>query len=365
MASSTKIFSAFQLHDLQLANRIIMSPMTRGRAGDSGVPQAIAAEYYAQRASVGLIVTEGTSVSLQARGWVGAPGIYTDEQEAGWRRVVEATHSAGGKIFLQLWHTGRASHSSFHDGQLPVSASAVKHGGEYIHTPTGKQPYDAAPRALETAEVAAVVEDYRLAAVRAKSAGFDGVELHGANGYLIEQFLQSKTNQRTDQYGGSIENRYRFLDELLTAVTSVFPSTRVAVRLSPNSAYNDMGSPEYREQTDYTLAQLDKRNLAFLDLVDGLGFGFHNLGEPYTLKDARAVYSGFISCNCGYSFEQGRDLVESGQADLFCVGRPLISNPDFVERVKHGHPLAENAPFTVWYSPGPEGYIDYPAYSAQ
>jgi len=310
-----------------------------------------------------LIITEGTSISEQASGWVGAPGIYTDEQEAGWKKVVETVHAEGGKIFLQLWHSGRASHSSFHNGELPVAPSAVPIAGDGIHTPKGKEPYDAAPRALETGEIAGVVEDFRRAAERAKSAGFDGVELHGANGYLIDEFLQSKTNHRTDEYGGSVENRYRFLDDLVKALITVFPSNRVAVRLSPNGVYNDVGSPDYREQFTHVIKELNKYNLAFLDLVDGLGFGFHQLGEPFTLKDARAVWSGPLSGNCGYTWEQGSELVESGSADLIVFGRAFLANPDFVNRVKNGYPLADVPPYTVFYSPGPEGYIDFPNYT--
>jgi len=222
------------------------------------IANALIAEYYTQRASAGLIISEATSISPQANGWNQSPGIYTDEMAEGWKRTTQAVHAKGGRIFLQLWHTGRASHSDFHNGDLPVSASAIAITGDGIHTPDGqKKPYEA-PRALETHEIPGVVEDYRRAAERAKAAGFDGVEIHSANGYLLDQFLQSKTNHRTDDYGGSVENRYRFLDEVVNAVITVFPANRVAVRLAPNGAFNDMGSADYREQFTYVAQQLDQ-----------------------------------------------------------------------------------------------------------
>ncbi len=260
------LFQPFHLHDLTLPNRIVLSPMTRARAGAARLPNRLMAEYYAQRSSAGLLITEATTISEEANGWNESPGIYTDEMTEGWKHTTNAVHEKGGVIFLQLWHTGRASHSSFHGGKPAVAPSAIKINEPDIHTPTGKQPHEV-PRALETSEIPRVVADYRRAAERAKQAGFDGVELHAANGYLIDQFLQSKTNHRTDEYGGSVENRYRFLKEVIEAVTSVWPAQRVGVRLSPNSPYNDMGSPDYREQFSFVAGQLDRFGLAYLHVL--------------------------------------------------------------------------------------------------
>jgi N-ethylmaleimide reductase len=309
-----------------------------------------------------LIVSEATTISPQANGWLESPGIYTDAMEAGWRLITNTVHARGGRIFLQLWHMGRASHSDFHGGRPPVSASAVRISGDGIHTPVGKQPYET-PRSLETHEVAAVVADYAAAAARARSAGFDGVEIHAANGYLIDQFLQSKTNLRTDDYGGSIEKRCRFLMDVVTAVSKVWPSRRVGVRISPNGVFNDMGSPNYREQFLHAAAALDRLDLGYLHVVDGLAFGFHKLGEPMTLADFRGVFRGPIVGNCGYTLENAEAAVQEGLADLIAFGRPFISNPDLVERFANGWPLAPMASMTDWYSPtGAKGYTDFPTH---
>ena len=357
-----RLLEPFRLHDLELRNRVVMAPLTRSRSGPDRVPNATMAEYYAQRSSAGLIVSEATTISPQANGWLESPGIYTDAMEAGWRLITNTVHARGGRIFLQLWHMGRASHSDFHGGRPPVSASAVRISGDGIHTPVGKQPYET-PRSLETHEVAAVVADYAAAAARARSAGFDGVEIHAANGYLIDQFLQSKTNLRTDDYGGSIEKRCRFLMDVVTAVSKVWPSRRVGVRISPNGVFNDMGSPNYREQFLHAAAALDRLDLGYLHVVDGLAFGFHKLGEPMTLADFRGVFRGPIVGNCGYTLENAEAAVQEGLADLIAFGRPFISNPDLVERFANGWPLAPMASMTDWYSPtGAKGYTDFPTH---
>jgi N-ethylmaleimide reductase len=336
--------------------------MTRARAGEARMPNALMAEYYTQRASAGLIITEATVISTQANGWVNTPGIYSDEQAEAWKQVVAAVHARETPIFMQLWHCGRASHSSFHENnQLPVAPSAIKINGESIHTPLGKQPYET-PRALETDEISLVVEDYRKAAERAKMAGFDGVEIHGANGYLIDTFLQTKTNHRTDAYGGSVENRYRFLKEIVEAIITVFPPNRVGVRLTPNGIYNDMGSPSYREDFLYIAGQLNAYGLAYLHLVDGLAFGFHELGTPMMIGEFRDVFAGPLIGNCGYTQEQAETTLSSQVADLIAFGRDFISNPDLVERFTNGLPLNPPAEMGVWYSFGPEGYIDFPTY---
>ena len=334
-SASPRLLSRFELRDLELQNRIAMAPMTRARAGAENIANALMAEYYSQRATAGLIITEGTFVSSQAIGWNGAAGIYTDAMTAGWKPVVEAVHRAGGRIFCQLWHCGRASHSSFHGGELAVAPSAIAINEEYIHTPTGKQSHEI-PRALETGEMAGIAADYRNAAKRAMEAGFDGVEIHAANGYLLDSFLQSKTNQRTDEYGGTIENRYRLLGEVVAAICEVCSPNRVGVRLSPNGLYNDMGSSDYRAQFLYAAQQLDDSELAYLHVLDGLAFGFHELGEPMTLAEFRKAFSGPLIGNCGYTQETAERAIALGHADMISFGRPYIANPDLVRRFAEG-----------------------------
>jgi N-ethylmaleimide reductase len=353
------LLSPFDLQGLALSNRVIMAPLTRGRAGNQRLPNELMVEYYKQRASAGMIIAEATTISTQGIGWIDSPGIYNDAQEAGWRKIVDSLHTADTPIILQLWHCGRASHSSFHDGQPPVSASAVKLNGESIHTPNGKQPYET-PRALETSEVAAVVEDYRRAAERARAAGFDGVEIHAANGYLINQFLDSKTNQRTDAYGGSLENRFRFLKEIVEATLTVWPANRVGVRLSPNGNFNDMGAPDFRETYTHAATALNAYGLAYLHVVDGLAFGFHELGTPMTLPEFRAVFNGPLMGNCGYTLETAEQAIASGAADLIAFGRPYLSNPDLVERFANGWELNPPADLKVWSAPDARGYTDFP-----
>ena len=363
MPTSQELLTPFQLDDLTLNNRVALSPMTRARAGSERMANALMAEYYAQRSNAGLLITEGTFISEQAIGWINAPGIYTDEQGAAWKIVTEAVHAKGSKIFLQLWHCGRASHSAFHNGELPVAPSAVKSNGDYVHTPNGKKDYEV-PRALESTEIPAIIEDYKQAARRAKDAGFDGVEIHSANGYLIDQFLQSKTNKRVDQYGGSLENRFRFLQEIVTAVTEVWPANRVAARLSPNGNYNDMGSEDFRETFTYAARQLEKVGLAYLHVVDGLTFGFHELGEPMKLSEFREVFSGPIMANCGYTQETAEMAIHKHHADLIAFGRPYISNPDLVDRFRNEWTLAPSENMATWFSFNKEGYTDYPEYDA-
>lgn len=359
---SPHLLSPFDLRGLPLRNRVVMAPLTRGRAGSTRVPNDLMLEYYTQRASAGLIISEATTISEQGIGWVDSPGIYNEEQVAGWATITAALHGRGTPIFLQLWHCGRASHSSFHNGQPAVSASAIKINGDEIHTPVGKLPYEV-PRALETAEVKAVVEDYRRAAERAKAAGFDGVEIHSANGYLINQFLDSKTNHRTDDYGGSLENRSQFLREIVEAVVSVWPSDRVGVRLSPNGMFNDMGSPDFRETFTSVATQLNGYGLAYLHVMDGLAFGFHELGKPMTLGDFRAVFSGPLMGNCGYTQETAEAAIAGGEADLIAFGRPFLSNPDLVERFANGWELNAPADVKQWSAPTAEGYTDFPFHS--
>ncbi len=358
---SSRLFEQLTLGDLSLNNRIAMAPMTRGRAGESRVANELMAEYYYQRRSAGMIITEATVVSAQGNGWVGSPGIYTPEMVEGWRRVTHRLEPSGTPIFLQLWHCGRVSHSDFHAGALPVSASAVKLQGDHIHTPLGTKEYET-PRPLGTDEILATVADYRLAALHAMEAGFSGIEVHSANGYLLNQFLDAKTNLRQDRYGGSLKNRYRLLGEVLAAVMEVWPANRVGVRLSPNGVFNDMGSRDYRELFLYVLEQLRPLGLGYLHIMDGLAFGFHGLGEPVTLAECRAGYDGLIMGNCGYSRGDAEERIGAGVAEMVSIGRPYITNPDLVERWQHGWPLAPYEDMSLWYTPGPAGYTDSPPY---
>lgn len=362
MEPTSPLMRPYDLGDLRLPNRVALAPMTRSRAGVERLANSLMAEYYVQRASAGLLISEGVAISPQAIGWRNTPGIYTEAMVEAWKTVTSAVHAAGGRIFMQLWHCGRASHSAFHDGAPPVAPSAVRLQGDHIHTPSGKQPYET-PRALETREVPGVIEQYRWAAQRAREAGFDGVEVHGANGYLVDEFLQSKTNQRTDQYGGSVENRFRFLREIVDSLLTVWPASRVGVRLSPNGVFNDMGSPDCRETFLYAARELDRYRLGYLHVLDGLAFGFHQQGPPVTLADLREVYHGTLMGNCGYEQETAEETLRRGDADLIAFGRPYISNPDLVERFANRWPLNPPADMAVWYSFDPAGYTDFPAYS--
>jgi N-ethylmaleimide reductase len=364
MHSTTTVPSLMQplsIDDLKLKNRIVMAPMTRARAGADRIPNQSMAEYYEQRAGAGLIISEGTHISAQAIGWVNTPGIWSKAQIEGWKKVTEAVHKAGSVMFVQLWHCGRASHSSFHDGALSVAPSALAINEAYIHTPLGKKAHEV-PRALETNEIPLIVADYVKAAENAREAGFDGVEIHSANGYLLDTFLQSKTNQRHDEYGGSVENRFRILAMIVEGVSTVLPSRRVGVKIGPNTNYNDVGSPDYRETFSYVASQLDKYDLAYLQVVDGITFGFHNLGEPIKLGEFKALFKGPLMGNCGYTKEAAELAIRDGRADLISFGRPFISNPDLVERFANDWPLNDGASPKLWYSFDLMGYTDFPTY---
>lgn len=358
---SRSLFEPIQLGDLQLKNRIAMAPMTRGRAGESRVANDLMAEHYFQRASAGLLLSEATVISEEGIGWIGSPGIYTAEMVAGWRRLTERLRPTGTHIFLQLWHCGRVSHSDFHHGELPLSASAVRLEGDGIHTPSGKKEFET-PRAMSLDEIQATVADYRQAALNAREAGFSGIEVHAANGYLLNQFLDTRTNRRSDRYGGSLENKYRFLGEVLGAVLEIWPAGRVGVRLSPNGVFNDMGSPDFRETYLYTIKELASLDLGYVHIMDGLAFGFHQQGEAMTLAEFRAHYPGVIIGNCGYTKEDAEQRLAAGHLDIAAFGRPFISTPDLVERLAAGLPLAPYDDMSLWYTPGPEGYTDYPPF---
>ncbi len=279
----------------------------------------------------------------------------------GWQQVTQKVSPAGTPFFLQLWHCGRASHSDFHNGELPVSASAIKLNGDHIHTPLGSKPYET-PRALSVDEIKLTVNDYRKAAQNAKQAGFSGVEVHGANGYLINQFLDSRTNHRDDQYGGSLENRFRFFKEVLEAVLEVWPPEQVGARISPNGVFNDMGSEDFRETYLYVAEQINKLNLGYLHIMDGLAFGFHEKGEPMTLAEFRPLFKGVIIGNCGYTPDAAESIIAAGHADVIAFGRPFITNPDLPERIRNDWPLVPAQDMSLWYTPGSRGYTDYAAF---
>ena len=356
-----ELLSPFKLRDLELKNRVVLAPLTRARAGKERMPNDLMAEYYAQRSSAGLLITEATVVSKQGIGWLNTPGIYSDKQATAWKKIVTAIHDKGAKVFMQLWHCGRASHSDFHDGELPVAPSAIKLNGEGIHTSEGKKSHEV-PRELETHEIPEIVKAYKMAAERAKGAGFDGIEVHAANGYLLDQFLQSKTNKRSDCYGGNHENRFQLLREIITAVTKVWPANRIGVRLSPNGNFNDMGSEDYRETFTYITSQLNTMDLAYLHVVDGLAFGFHELGDPMNLNEFRKLCSGPLMGNCGYTQETAEQAIKEKQADIIAFGRPFINNPDLVERFRNGWALAPEAELDTWFSFEKEGYTDFKPY---
>ncbi len=366
MANAKHLLSPFDLHGLHLKNRVVMAPLTRSRAGEKRIPNALMAEYYAQRASVGLIITEATTISQQANGWLNTAGIYTDEQTEGWKIVTAAVHQKSTPMFLQLWHTGRAGHSDFHsNGELPVAPSAIRiENSKPTHTTQGKKEYEV-PRALLESEIKDVVKDYRGAAERAKQAGFDGVEIHGANGYLIDEFLQSRTNHRNDGYGGTIEKRFRFLKEIVESILEVWPSHKIGVRISPNGTYNDMGSPDNRETFFHVTEQLSKFQIAYLHVVDAGSLSpFHGLGQPLTLAELRKVFNGPLMGNGGYTKETAEARIAAGEADLIAFGRPIITNPDLVERFEHDWPLNPWDDMSKFYAFDAQGYTDYPTYEA-
>ncbi|GAB9476153.1 12-oxophytodienoate reductase [Globisporangium polare] len=366
-----KLFTPLQLGDgLTLKNRVVFGPLTRARAGPSRIPNELHQIYYEQRAGAGLIITEATGISEQGYGWHCAPALYTDEQAEGWRKVVDRVHARGGKIFLQMWHMGRQVHSSLNPKGEVVSASAtrVEHGTTR-NIKNESVPFEMA-RALETSEIPGVVEMYRLCAERAKHVGFDGVEVHAANGYLVDQFLQSVTNLRTDQYGGSFENRARFLLEIVEAVKAVFPPHRVAVRLSPNGNFGGMGSEDNFEMFTYTMEKLSHHGLAYLAVLDGEflpGAGGSDVSRQVTAFDAKAAFKGTVIANNSYTRDIAEGAIRSGAADLVGFGRLFISNPDLAERFQNDWPL--NSPVDVKYywdgTQGAEGYITSPAYDPE
>lgn len=351
------LFSELKLGALTVPNRIFMAPLTRCRADADHVPTEIMAEHYGQRASGGLLIAEATMAMAGNSAFWMEPGIYSDAQVAGWKRVTDAVHANGGRIFLQIWHGGRACHPLLNGGQQPVSASALAIQGDEVHTPEGKKPY-VVPRALEDSELPGIVAGFRQAAVNAKAAGFDGVEVHGANGYLLDQFLRDGTNKRTGPYGGSVENRARLLLEVIEAVCDVWGNDRVGVRISPLNSYNDIRDSDPVGLATWLAQRLNDFNLAYLHLMRGDFFGQQH-GDVVT--PVRAAYKGVLVGNMGYSAQEATLAIESGKLDAVAFGTGFLANPDFPARIKAGAPLNAPNPAT-FYTPGAEGYTDYPVW---
>ncbi|TVO68485.1 alkene reductase [Denitromonas ohlonensis] len=356
------LFSPLRRRGLALPNRIVMAPMTRSRAAQPGdIPTALMAEYYAQRASAGLIISEASQISCQGQGYSHTPGIYSAAQINGWRKVTEAVHAAGGRMVLQLWHVGRMSHPVFHDGALPVAPSALAPDaqvwvvgsdgiGRMVDCPT--------PRALETAEIADIVEDYRRAAGNAMAAGFDGVEIHAANGYLIDQFLRSTSNNRTDAYGGSIDKRVRFLEEVALVVAHEVGAARTGVRLAPYITARGMACPDIIDTILEAARRLDALDIGYLHLSEADWDDAPQVPEDFR-HTLRRHFDGAILVAGGYDAERAQAIVQADLADAVAFGRPFIANPDLAARIAHDHPLADFDPTTL-FGGDARGYSDYP-----
>ncbi|MEX2693001.1 alkene reductase [Rhizobium mongolense] len=345
------LLSPIQLGPYTLRNRAVMSPLTRSRAGEGDAPTSLAAEYYRQRATAGLIITEGSQISGQGKGYPRTPGIFSDAQVAGWGQVTQAVHAEGGRIFLQLWHVGRLSHSTIQpDRSLPVAPSAIAPEGE-IYTATGLQPYET-PRALGLEEIPGIVEDFRRAAENAKRAGFDGVELHGANGYLIDQFLRDGTNKRTDGYGGSVENRVRFLKEIVESIIPVFGANRIGVRLSPTIPVFSMSDSNPAATFGHAAEILGRYGLAYLHVVQ--------IGDPdFDYTALKWAFGGPYIANGGFDADSAEASITGGAADLVAFGTKFLANPDLIERFRSGASLNAPDPAT-FYQGEARGYTDYP-----
>ncbi|MEK8048349.1 MAG: alkene reductase [Burkholderiales bacterium PBB6] len=362
------LFSPLQVGDIAVANRIVMAPLTRNRAGAGRVPTDLMVEYYRQRANpatgAGLIITEASQISPMAQGYLDTPGIYSAEQVAGWKKVTDAVHAEGGKIVIQLWHVGRISHSSLlPDGAAPVSSSAKPANSKTFIT--GGFAEVSAPRALATEEIAGIVNDYRVAARNAIEAGFDGVEIHAANGYLIEQFLRDSVNDRTDAYGGSIANRARFLLEVAEAVTAEIGGGRTGIRLSPITPANDCGQDSNAQALfDHVARGLQPLKLAYCHVVEGSTGGPRDLSDqgvaPFNYAEMKSAFGGVWMVNNGYNRLMADEVLASGAADLVAWGRPFIANPDLGRRLREGAEQAK-VNFATCYGGGAEGYTDYPA----
>ncbi len=360
--SDLDIFAPYTMGSLQLKNRTVMAPLTRSRAETGNLPSRFAADYYSQRAGAGLIVTEATQAGAGGQGYIATPGIHSPEQLSAWRKVTDAVHSKGGLIFVQLWHVGRISHPDFRNGQVPVAPSAIAPRGVQTFTAEGLKDIPP-PRALEIAEIKVIVEEFRSAAANARAAGFDGIEVHGANGYLLDQFLEDGTNKRTDEYGGSVENRARLLFEVIAAVSQVWPSDRIGVRLSPGGTFNDMCDCHPADTFGYVAKRMATLNLAYLHLIEPApSTGEHPLPD-LSARYFRPLYRGTLIVAAGYTRKRAKDVLQQGQADLVAFGQPFLANPDLVERFRRSAKLNQPDPAT-YYGGGAEGYTDYPSLAA-
>lgn len=349
------LFSTANIGELTLKNRMVMAPMTRNRATKDNVPQAMNVKYYRQRASAGLIITEASQVSAAGVGYPATPGIYNDEQVAGWRKITDAVHEEGGRIFIQLWYCGRISHPDLlPEHQTPVAPSAIKPEGEAI-TFEGMKPF-VEPRALQIDEIQTIVTQYKNAAEKAKQAGFDGVEIHAANGYLIDQFLRDGSNHRSDEYGGNEANRMRFLNQIIDAVCEIWPSQQVGVRLSPENRFNSIDDSAPQAHFAYFVSQLNGRGLAYLHVLEGDMLGGERQVDYRALRDA---YAGIYMANNGYDKARAQAAISNGDCDLVAFGIPFIANPDLVYRYQHDLPLNE-ADQVTFYGGDEAGYTDYP-----
>lgn len=353
------LFTPLSIGALRLPNRAVMAPLTRARAGRTHIANALIAEHYAQRASAGLLIAEATMVSPTASAFTGEPGIFDEACVAGWKQVTEAVHAAGGRIQLQIWHPGRAAHSLLDGGVQPVSSTDRAIRDSQISTPEGKKPYET-PRRLRDEELPGIVEQFRLATRRALAAGFDGVQIHGAHGYLIDQFLRDGVNDRSGPYGGSIENRARLLLEVVDAAVAEAGPERVSVRLSPLVGFNDLVDSDPEALVAYVAQQLSARRIGFLEIRHG---DHRQEAEQRIAAVARANFQGVLMLNGGFDGASAEATLREGKADAIVFGKPFISNPDLVERLRRG---AELAPvnFDLLYTPGPAGYTDYPALEA-
>lgn len=351
----TDLFTPITMGALSLNNRIIMAPLTRCRTEDGHVPGDLMVTHYAQRASAGLLIAEATMAMEGCSAFWREPGIYNQAQIEGWRRVTDAVHAAGGKIVLQIWHAGRACHPDLNNGKVPVSPSALPILGEEVYTPNGKQSYTT-PRSLDVNEIKAIVEGFAIATQNAKLAGFDGVEVHAANGYLIDQFLRDGSNQRQDNYGGSIENRARFLFEVLTAVSNAWSSDHVGLRISPLNSFNDMRDSDPIALTSWLGKALNAFNLAYLHVMRS---DFYGKQSGDVITPLRQYYHGTLMSNMGYTPEEAQQAITAGQVDAVAFGTAYIANPDLPERIRAKAPLNTANPDT-FYAGGTEGYNDYP-----
>jgi N-ethylmaleimide reductase len=361
----SKLFSPTRIGPYPLSHRVVMAPLTRMRSDPGDIPSDLMVEYYTQRASKsGLIVSEATPVSIRGYGYAGAPGIYSDSQIAGWRRVTDAVHAKGGRMFLQLWHVGRQSHTDLQpNGEAPVAPSAIAAEG-YAFTKQGEVPFSM-PRALALEEIPGIIEEFRTGAERALRAGFDGVEIHGANGYLPDQFLQDGTNKRTDEYGGPIENRARLLLEITQAAISVWGADRVGVRLSPSSTYGSMSDSDPTATFGYVAGQLDRLGIAYLHAVEPRIKGTEDVAKgqaPVAAQQLRQKFSRTLIAAGGFTGESAAAIVAAGDADLVAFGRHFIANPDLPERLRRKLPLNRYDRSTFYGGDG-RGYIDYPAHA--